>query len=72
MEKITATITDTNTDYFGIKVCLLVPEDLDPAKVQKGFDEMMTDLIGRANQLTIRDLYDMNQKLQRAMEAQMN
>lgn len=67
-----ATLTDTNIDYFGMKVCILVPENLDPTEVQKGFDEMMTGLIDRANQLTLRDLYDMNQPLQEAMESQMN
>jgi len=70
--KVQATLTETKSDYYGMKICLIVPENFDPKEVQEGFDDMMVNLIERANQLTLRDLYDMNRTLQSSIEAQMN
>lgn len=68
----TATLVETQSDYFGMKICLIVPESFDPDEVRCGFDEMMRYFIDHANQLTLRELYEINSKLQSVMEAQMN
>jgi hypothetical protein len=51
-----AAIASTGVEYFGLKVCLLVPEylDIDPKEAAKGFADHIDNLVAKANQPNLK------------------
>lgn len=50
----------TGIEYFGLKVCLLVPTnlDIDPKEAAEGFTKQMTGALKRAGEPTMNEVFD--------------